>query len=126
MNLGYTGTMGTMGATGTSQRQRESQRKKRYVNAANRIIDDSSTSNDSVPFYAPSINPNGYPPAGYPPAGYPPPPTVRPPTSRPPALLPLPSIHAGHSNPMYQSSRPNSVYSISAQVIILNFFYSLN
>jgi len=116
INEGYTGTMGTMGATGTSQRQRESQRKKRYVNAANRIIDDSSTSNDSVPFYAPSINPNGYPPAGYPPAGYPPPPTVRPPTSRPPALLPLPSIHAGHSNPMYQSSRPNSVYSISAQV----------
>jgi len=111
VNEGYTGTMAS--TSGTQSRQRDSQRKKRYVNPVNRLMDDSSTSTDSVPAYFPSVDPNGYPPVGYPP-----PPTVRPPTSRPPALLPHAgsSNHAGHSNPIYQSSRPNSVYSISAQV----------
>ena len=111
VNEGYSGTMAS--AAGTQSRHRESQRKKRYVNPVNRLMDDSSTSTDSVPAYFPSCDPNGYLPVAYPP-----PPTVRPPTSRPPALLPHSgsSNHAGHSNPMYQSSRPNSVYSISAQV----------
>jgi hypothetical protein len=125
VNEGYSGTMsastGTLNgsATGTINRTRESQRKKRYVNPVNRLMDDSSTSNDSVqplPAYFPSSNPNGFPP---------------PPVSRPPAILPsvqqqqqqqmyhqqqqYPQSGA-HSNPLYQSSRPNSVYSISATV----------
>ena len=85
-------------------------------------MDDSSTSTDSVPAlpaYFPSSNPNGYPPTLVNR-----PPSCRPPASRPPALLPPtnpphpphPSNFEGHSNPLYQSSRPNSVYSISAHV----------
>ena len=111
VNEGYSGTMTAAG--GTAQRHRDSQRKKRYVNPVNRLMDDSSTSNDSVPnlpAYFPSSHPSGYPP---PIVSRPP--SSRPPSCRPPALLPPPNP-AGHSNPLYQSSRPNSVYSISAQV----------
>lgn len=108
---------GTLTST-TRSSGRESLRKKRYVNPVNRLMDESSTSNDSMPAlpaYFPSSHPNG---------GYPPPPPVNrerlpsrsgpPPTSRPPAQLP--PHPAGHSNPLYQSSRPNSVYSVSANV----------
>lgn len=108
---------GTLTSTSRSS-GRESLRKKRYVNPVNRLMDESSTSNDSMPAlpaYFPSSHPNG---------GYPPPPPVNrerlpsrsgpPPTSRPPAQLP--PHPAGHSNPLYQSSRPNSVYSVSANV----------
>lgn len=122
VNEGYNGTLsagqnGTLTST-TRSSGRESLRKKRYVNPVNRLMDESSTSNDSMPAlpaYFPSSHPNG---------GYPPPPPVNrdrlpnrsgpPPTSRPPALLP--PHPAGHSNPLYQSSRPNSVYSVSATV----------
>lgn len=113
------GTLNSM----SSQRGRESLRKKRYANpSVNRMMNESSTSNDSMPAlpaYFPSSHPNG----GYP---APPPPVHRsqmnraPPTSRPPAVLPPPAPTAnnpaGHSNPLYQSSRPSSVYSISANV----------
>lgn len=123
INEGYSGTItasqsGTLTSVSSQQRGRESLRKKRYVNPVSRMMDESSTSNDSMPAlpaYFPSSHPNG----GY---SAPPPPVNRdrlhmlnhraPPTSRPPAVLPPP----GHSNPLYQSSRPNSVYSISADV----------
>ena len=115
---------GTLTSMSSQHRGRESLRKKRYVNPVNRLMDESSTSNDSMPAlpaYFPSSHPNG----GYP---APPPPVHRdrlpymgrpPPTSRPPAVLPPPAPpgnNAGHSNPLYQSSRPSSVYSISANV----------
>lgn len=122
VNEAYSGTMsgvqnGTLTST-TRSTGRESLRKKRYTNPVNRLMDESSTSNDSMPqlpAYFPSSHPNG---------GYPPPPPVNrdrfpnrsgpPPTSRPPAMLP--PHPAGHSNPLYQSSRANSVYSVSANV----------
>lgn len=124
VNEAYTGTMtGSQSGTLASTRSngRESLRKKRQSNTVSRIMNDSSTSNDSVPTlpaYFPSSHPNG---------GYPPPPPVNrdripvgnrhgpAPQSRPPAILPSQSTE-GHSNPLYQSSRPNSVYSISQNV----------
>ena len=135
VNEAYSGSMaGTMNSVttvntnGTMGRgSRESQRKKRYVNPVNRIMDDSSTSNDShvqpLPAYFPSSNPNGYPP----------PPVGRPPASLPPThhatsaasntaaaaannAAALAALAAGHSNPLYQSSRPASVYSISGNI----------
>lgn len=136
VNEGYSGTMtgsqnGTLTSLSSQHRAngRESLRKKRYVNPVNRLMNESSTSNDSMPAlpaYYPSSHPNGGFPA-------PPPPVHRdrlphmnhrgPPASRPPAVLPPPAPTgqqghlAGHSNPLYQSSRPpSSVYSISASV----------
>ena len=127
INEGYSGTLsgvqnGTLTST-TRSTGRESLRKKRYVNPVNRLMDESSTSNDSMPAlpaYFPSSHPNG----GYPPPHGPPVNRDRLPNrsgplpstaSRPPALLPPPHP-AGHSNPLYQSSRPTSVYSVSANV----------
>jgi hypothetical protein len=131
------GTIGSRSGTLTSvssqhRNGRESLRKKRYTNPVNRLMDESSTSNDSMPAlpaYFPSSHPNGGFPMHQPP---PPPPVHRnraPPTSRAPAVLPpaqqqhqhhqypQPQQHPpGHSNPLYVSSRPNSVYSISANV----------